>query len=119
MHKKNTISNLSALCCPLSALSPLPSALRPSLSALRPPLFALRPSLFALRSPPSALRPPLFALRSSLFALPLKIPFPLLLLHTSILVEINNAGGTFAFGGGHHLLNDFLDGVGLRFNCTG
>ena len=45
--------------------------------------------------------------------LPLKISFPLLLFHTGILVEIDNAGGAFGDGDSHHLFHNFFNGIGF------
>ena len=41
----------------------------------------------------------------------LKIPFPFLLLHTSVLIEVDHTGRTLALRRGHHLLHDFLDRI--------
>jgi len=49
----------------------------------------------------------------------LKIPFPFLLLHTSVLIEVDHTGRTLALRRGHHLLHDFLDRIRLALHGAG
>jgi 3'-phosphoadenosine 5'-phosphosulfate sulfotransferase (PAPS reductase)/FAD synthetase len=43
----------------------------------------------------------------------LKISLTFLLLHTGILIEINDTGGTLTFSSGHHLLYNLLNRIGI------
>ena len=49
----------------------------------------------------------------------LEVAFAFLLLHRSILVEVDDAGGAFALRGGHHFLDNLFDGVGFALDGSG
>lgn len=40
----------------------------------------------------------------------LEVSLPFLLFHAAVLVEVDDAGGAFAYGNGHHFLHNFFDG---------
>ena len=49
----------------------------------------------------------------------LEVTLTLFLLHGAFLVKVDDPGGAFGFGFGHHFFNDFFNAVSFRFNGTG